>query len=172
MLNEASIVVRFNSLREVIKAQSLLEGKTIGYSTIKTSILFGSLKCRLDPENPFYELLDLQSTLAVNKKMEELRTREIHILQNVSTLDPTLLRIPAENHEQAEFTHQLDDHLSLDYEDSIGPTLEREQASRKRRVRTTRLRTQELQPGEAGAAEVSEDEREFDRQRFGLATTN
>ena len=158
MLTDGNLIVRFNSLRELVKAQSLLEGQAIGLSNIKTTILFGSLKCRPDPENPYYELLDFQSNFAVNQKMEELRTREMHILENVSTTSPTLLRIPVESNDQAEFTHQLDENLSLDYEDNIGPALERESASRKQREKPVRFKDPEMVQEESEAVEFASDE--------------
>ena len=114
----------------------------IGYCNIKTNILFGNLKCRPDPENPYYELLDFQSNFILTEKMNELRDKELDMIERISHEYPgSFVTVPKDQEIDVEDDYEIEEG-ELDLEGSGEVEVGRKKT---KQVRKARLHESDLE---------------------------
>lgn len=115
-------IIRFKCLKDLLAAQQLIHNAMIDPCQLKANILHSNLKCF---GGKYYELLDFYTKDAYNKRLTELRDRELMFIQQLESTSSygsavsVDWRQDEQVYDEIENIQLIDDQTKADFEKAI-----------------------------------------------------
>lgn len=122
LIVKSKVIIRFNCLRDLLNAQELIHNAVIDSCVLKANILHSNLKCF---GGKYYELLDFTTKDAYNKRLSEMREKELKLIQKLESsggraANQTVDWAQEEPlHEDVELRDKIDEQTKADFEKAI-----------------------------------------------------
>lgn len=122
LMVKSKAIIRFNCLKDLLAAQQLIHDASIESNHLKANILHSNLKCF---GGKYYELLDFATKDAYNKRLSELRDRELMFIQQLESTNGYGSAVSVdwrqdENvYDEFEKNQLIDDQTKADFEKAI-----------------------------------------------------